>query len=418
MLSRALFDDSSVLGCGGYIISSEGIDFTKIFVTLHKLDGTLLFSIQCAPTGYFFLPTSSVGQYIIKIHSSNNFLSFIPSEQQVVVTDTCNGGKDLSFTVTGIQLKGVVEGVDEIEKQSLLFKVNSLDLHGNCDISGEVSSVVATKNGSFNFGNIDTGTYCIFLDSQDVIVEPKEIYVSIDFDSGITFSLNNPLKNKDSLNYIDSILFKGVGFSIYGTVDLDTFRGDTSIFTYALFKHESSIDDIYNAVQVVIPVKKEKYGSIVFRNVSSGEYIITAFSKGSETEYHYKLKVFIFPKVASSSSFSPYKISLSPDSVFVRVSRCASYLTSSGEKKDEHAFTISSTSYITKVYDSTGAPLAGVSLRQIRSPSPGLDPYTLSVSDENGVLLYACPRGVVAQSAIVEKNGYLFDKFERLMCVT
>jgi hypothetical protein len=268
------------------------------------------------------------------------------------------------------------------------------------------------KNGSFNFGSVDAGVYCIFLDSQDVIIEPKELFVSIDFDSGISFSLNSPSTSKDAVKLVDGILFEAVGFSVYGYVDLDTFHGDTSLFTYALFKSGASVDDINNAVQVVVPVKREDYGLIMFRNVSSGGYVVSAFSKGMREEVTQNTKIFNVPVSESSSTAGGLqKLALSPALHPFTVPRHSVFLTPSGTENTTHRlFTITTRWYRTVVRDTVGALLAGAALTTSGAEREAR--RVLGVSGRDGVLLYACHAGETMGNARVEKDGFLFEKFD------
>eukprot|EP00959_Pyramimonas_sp_CCMP1952_P067340 1405338-Pyramimonas_sp.AAC.2 len=80
-------------------------------VELTTAEGLRKYQTECAPNGYYFIPVSDQGTFVIKVSGPEGW-AFEPSEAtvQVDANGQCGNGKDVDFQYTGFSVKGAVLG--------------------------------------------------------------------------------------------------------------------------------------------------------------------------------------------------------------------------------------------------------------------------------------------------------------------
>lgn len=61
---------------------------------------------DCSPNGYYFVPVDHAGSYTVRVHGPQGWV-FQPQELSISCdSSSCNGGADVDFEVTGVELSG------------------------------------------------------------------------------------------------------------------------------------------------------------------------------------------------------------------------------------------------------------------------------------------------------------------------
>ncbi|CAJ0941993.1 unnamed protein product, partial [Mesorhabditis belari] len=170
-----------VFSCGGYIRAAVPIDYSKIQVKLFSSEGHLKQEEDVnAQTGYYMLPVYQKGHYSLRVSSRNGFY-FEPASFDLKIdgsTDPCSRNEDINFSLTALEIKGVVEsGADTgpADLELILLKNKQ-----------EIARTTTTAGGHYSFkappGTYDVSTaaessVCISRGKTQVVLKNEPVRV-------------------------------------------------------------------------------------------------------------------------------------------------------------------------------------------------------------------------------------------------
>jgi len=90
-------------------ISAQGRnspDLQAVRIQLFSTSGVKVAEGDCSPNGYYFVPVDNPGSYNVRVHGPQGWV-FEPQQLSISCdSNSCNGGDDVNFAVTGVELSG------------------------------------------------------------------------------------------------------------------------------------------------------------------------------------------------------------------------------------------------------------------------------------------------------------------------
>jgi hypothetical protein len=107
-----------VISIGGFVTVSKQLsaaltaqqqqnpDLQAVRIQLLSSTGIKVAEGDCSPNGYYFVPVEAAGSYTVRVHGPQGWV-FQPQQLSVTCdSSSCNGGQDVNFEVTGVELSG------------------------------------------------------------------------------------------------------------------------------------------------------------------------------------------------------------------------------------------------------------------------------------------------------------------------
>ena len=183
---------SDLLGLGGFVsvsqefsqaLGNKGLDqpdLSAIRVEVLTPNGVKLFEGDCAPNGYYFVPTEP-GAYVVRASGEHGW-TFNPAQVSVTCdSEKCHGGEDVDFQLTGLQITGHVEAAHAQasckaatapSRAGITIRLRNSNLRTKTDSAGR-----------FSFGGLVPGDYEVAAEHSDAQLQPSRISHALTLDS-------------------------------------------------------------------------------------------------------------------------------------------------------------------------------------------------------------------------------------------
>lgn len=283
------YQDEETPVCGGFIElnnsfpveKKKDIDFSSINVQLFTMDMILKDSTNLAASGYYFLPIYDKESFILKI-SGPYGMKFEP-EQYVFeydpeksIKDICQ--KDINFKFRGYVVKGQISTFGSNDGPEGITLILT-------DINDQkIQTIKTMEKGLFKFKPINPGEYTL---------KPLDDIELFDKDHN-QFKFN---VNLNAPNFLERALIVR-GFTVSGKVltDNEPLSGITAFmysFNSTLTNNYNcdygSTEDlnkfIYKELTPICSVITDNQGSIVFKNIPFGKFLIKPVYKDKYINY-------------------------------------------------------------------------------------------------------------------------------------
>ncbi|KAG8188601.1 hypothetical protein JTE90_005956 [Oedothorax gibbosus] len=267
--------DDDIFGCGGFVKSNFGINYSRVEIKLYTKQGSLKYHTDCAPNnGYYLIPLYDKGDYVLKIEPPSGW-SFEPSSVPLHVdgtTDPCSLNHDINFNFKGFTLSGEVlskggdigpAGIKLILKDSKNTILNE---------------TITTEGGHYSIPDLFPGTYTVeashpiwmFEKSSETIkitddnlkTENKIIIAGFDV-SGYVFSDGQPIQG------VHFLLFSKKSTTPLLKCNQEKVKGFSQAQELPYLCHVTSAQD----------------GKFVFPSLPPGNYKLVPFYKGEHIEF-------------------------------------------------------------------------------------------------------------------------------------
>lgn len=173
--------EEDVLGCGGFVKSDFGINYSRVEIKLYSKQGSLKYQTDCAPNnGYYLIPLYDKGDYILKVEPPGGW-GFEPTTVALHVDgvkDACSRGEDINFVFKGFSIFGKVvsKGSDNGPAGISIFLKTV-----NGELLQETKTVVG---GDYSFSNILPGEYLVEASHTKWRLENYQEKITISQDNG------------------------------------------------------------------------------------------------------------------------------------------------------------------------------------------------------------------------------------------
>jgi len=195
--------ETEIPGCGGFVEASPALaklrkssdpklDYSSIKVELTTLEGLRKYQTECAPSGYYFIPASQPGTYVLKVSGPDGW-AFEPSEATVEVdaNGQCSGGEDVDFQYTGFSISGVVLGQASagcaVEETAGPAGV-TVSLTPAGGTRQQTQTTVSGPGGVYTFSNLPAGVFELRASHAVWSISEDPVSVALDWTGLVTHS--------------------------------------------------------------------------------------------------------------------------------------------------------------------------------------------------------------------------------------
>ncbi|KAF6032904.1 hypothetical protein EB796_008789 [Bugula neritina] len=254
-----------VIGCGGFIKADVPLDLTQIKVKLLTSYGSVKYTSEPAPNGYYMIPVYEKGEYKIQIQPKSGW-NFQPSNPVDLDLEACERNEDINFIFVGFQISGqVVSAGTEQGPSGITVALTS---------NNKELQTTETVEGKYSFNNVLAGHYVVRAQHPDYLFAKTEI--AVDVKDNVVHVKDSPTIHGYSLS--GSILnegqpAKGISFIIKSDSNQ---KADIRGCTAGSPPH-------YDKPGALCYVTSDESGSFKFQSIPVGKYIIVPFHRGEKT---------------------------------------------------------------------------------------------------------------------------------------
>lgn len=170
-----------ILGCGGFVKSDIGINFSRVEIKLYTKQGSMKDKTECAPNGYYLIPLYDKGEYTLQVEPPSGW-SFEPKSITLRVdgsTDPCSKNEDINFFFKGFSVEGRVVSVGNKEGPPgvdvSLFNEKTAE---------STRKTITTSDGVYSFPNVFPGSYLVKAFHPTWMLLNAEAKIQVVFDNG------------------------------------------------------------------------------------------------------------------------------------------------------------------------------------------------------------------------------------------
>ncbi|KAF6256204.1 hypothetical protein COO60DRAFT_1702424 [Scenedesmus sp. NREL 46B-D3] len=196
--STAATAQSDVISCGGFVsVSSHlqaalkesglgSVDLSSVQVQLLSPQGVKKSEGDCSPNGYYFVPVEA-GAYSVQVRAQPGWV-FTPQEVQISCSSqSCNGGEDVNFELTGFELRGHVEAAAAAASckaaPAAYLGISIAVRPAHSSAKAAATGPAQVSGSSFATGPLLPGSYVITASHPDWTLSPARITHTLGPDS-------------------------------------------------------------------------------------------------------------------------------------------------------------------------------------------------------------------------------------------